>query len=89
MRTAPARSRSVARRTMRLAARLTIEAFVGSLAGIPIAYQHPLAPQLPPVGVNTSPAEGWAIVLGITGAALLMLGTGAYVLITARRHFRH
>jgi len=58
---------------------------VGSVAGIPIAYQHPLAPQVPPVGVKTSPAEGWAVVLGITGAALLMLGTGAYVLITARR----
>jgi hypothetical protein len=58
---------------------------VGSLAGIPIAYQHPLAPQLPPVGVASSPTEGWAVVAGITLAALLMLGTGAYVLVTARR----
>ena len=60
---------------------------VGSLAGIPLAYERPIPAPLPKdlLGSSSSPGEGLAVVLAIVAAALIMLGSGAYVLVTARR----
>jgi hypothetical protein len=49
------------------------------------AFDRPLAGPGPSIGTTESPGGGLAVVLGIAGAAIIALGSGAYILVSVRR----